>query len=77
MEYINFESKNHRFAGDGNTWARKSDNGEITLQIANKGLMSEGFAEELTAFIYSHILVSGKPFTSYGTLKCGERVVLK
>ena len=77
MKYMEFKNRNWSYLGDKKTWCREEDNGTYTLQIALKGMMSDGFINELCEFINSHEVISGKPFTSYGGLNAGERVSLK
>ncbi len=77
MKYMEFKNRNWSYLGDKKTWCREEDNGTYTLQIALKGITTDDFQKELVEFIDSHEIVSGMPFTSYGSLNAGERVVLR
>lgn len=66
-EYINMESRNWNYAGDKGTWARRNDDGTITVKLAAKGTVSRAYCEELREFCAQY----GQDFDS---IRCGESI---
>ncbi len=75
--FINFSKRNFSYRGDKGTWAREEANGDITVQIASKGIISDDYLDEIKEFISQHEVVSGDLYNSYGSLQGGGRGVLR
>lgn len=66
-EYINMENRNWGYAGDKGTWARRNDDGTITVKLAAKGTVSRAYCEELREFCAQY----GQDFDA---IRCGESI---
>ena len=69
-EYIDFKHRDWGYRGDKQTWARREDDGSITVQRSPKGIISEAYTQEMKEFCAKY----GFDFSS---LKPGDKVTLR